>query len=257
MTTETKPNVPHKLQPHVSASDDRKWRQRLPMGEEEVILDVYRHHWFAYASVFFVAASAVLILLILVSVLTGSNSGGGALTHYEDAILAGTILFSIIILLFALIPIWLRAQEKIILSDDSLYQTLQPSLFAGKISQVSLSHVNDVTVRTDFFGTVFGYGNLTIETPGEQDNFEYSVVANAHEAAREIIEAQENYVAALQSGRLPTTFTGSPAYTVPNPQVPPAIDPQEYAEFLEFQRMKRHANERRKQQNQQQNRQAQ
>jgi hypothetical protein len=205
------------------------------MGHDEKTIAIYRHHWFAYASVFFVAVFAVTVIFGLIAAFISQGGDGNIVAQYKDSVVAGTLVFAVIILLFSLIPIWLRSQEKLILSDDSLYQTLQPSLFAGKVSQLNLAHMADVTVRNDFFGTIFGFGHITIETPGEQDNFEYYVLGNAHEAAREILEAHENYVAALESGRIPTTFKGIPAHRTPN------IDPQQYQEFLAFQQMQAQA----------------
>lgn len=225
----------HEIHPHVSPAEDRACHQRLPMGENEKTIAVYRHHWFSYASVLFVGLAAILVIFGIIAVLIAQGGEGNVLAQRSDAVVTGAILFSIVILLFTLIPIWLRSQEKLVLSDDSLYQTLQPSLFAGKVSQLNLAHLADVTVRQDFFGTIFGYGHLTLETPGEQDNFEYYVLGNAHEAAREILEVHENYLAALESGRLPTSFKGVPASQLQS------IDQDEYREFLEFQRMKKQA----------------
>ena len=225
-------NTEHGLHSHVTPAEDRMCHQRLPMGEREETIAIYRHHWFSYVSVLFVALCAITVLFGLVIILMSQGGDAGYLAQHREAVLMGLGLFSIVILLFSLIPIWLRSQEKLILSDDSLYQTLQPSLFAGKVSQLNLAHLADVTVRQDFFGTIFGYGHITLETPGEQDNFEYYVLGNAHEAAREILETHENYIAALESGRLPTTFKGVPASQAPQ------IDPKEYEEFLAFQRMK-------------------
>lgn len=227
-------NSTHEIHPHVSAAEDKMYHQRLPMGSDEKTIAIYRHHWFAYVSILFVVLCVITILLGSAAALV-SQGGAGGLGQYKDTVVAGTVLLSVIILLFALIPVWLRSQERLVLSDDSLYQLLQPSLFAGKVSQLNLAHLADVTVRQNFFGTIFGYAQLTIETPGEQDNFEYTMLGNAHEAAREILEVHENYIAALESGRLPTTFTGVHANATA------AIDPKQYAEFLEFQRMQQQA----------------
>ncbi|MCA9326893.1 hypothetical protein KDA14_00005, partial [Candidatus Saccharibacteria bacterium] len=110
-----------------------------------------------------------------------------------------------------------------------------------KVSQLNLAHLADVTSRQDFFGTIFGFGHLTVETPGEQDNYEFSVLANANAAAKDVIEAHENFQAALESGRIPTTFQGKPAITVNGPQAPVNIDPDQYRQFLEFQKMQQQA----------------
>ena len=107
---------------------------------------------------------------------------------------------------FSFIPVWIRKQETLVLTEEALLQIKKPSLFASKVSQLNLQHVADVTVRQDTIGSMFGFAHLTIETPGEQDNYEFSVVGGAREYAKKIIEAHENYAAALESGRIHSTL---------------------------------------------------
>jgi hypothetical protein len=114
------------------------------------------------------------------------------------------------------------------LTEEAVLQILQPSLFANKISQLNLAHIADVSVRQDFFGTIFGYGKITIETPGEQNNYEFTILPNPQDIARHIIEAHENFQAAVEAGRIPSTL-GVPQA--------PQIDPQQYQQFLEYQQM--------------------
>lgn len=211
------------------------------MGEHEAVLAVYRHHWFAYASILFIAILVVAILFGLTYVLITQGGSDSMFSQYKTNVLMGVIFLSVLVMLFSLIPLWMRSQEKLILTDEALYQTLQPSLFSSKVSQLNLAHLADVTAQHDFFGTIFGFGHVTIETPGEQDNYEFFTLPNARAAVKEIIEAHENFQAALESGRLPTTFRGTPAITANMPQAPISIDPQEYRQFLAFQQMQREA----------------
>lgn len=207
------------------------------MGDEERVLAVYRHHWFAYASIFFIALFASLVIVGFAAMIVGQGDTNNPVSQYQTVIISGSLVFAAVILFASLLPIWLRMQEKLILSDEAIYQMLQPNLFSSKISQLNLAHINDVTSKQDFFGTMFGFGHLTVETPGEQDNYEFSVLANVRQAAKEIIEAHENFQAALESGRITTSFRGQPAVTTSGPQAPTYIDPQEYQQFLAFQRM--------------------
>jgi hypothetical protein len=87
----------------------------------------------------------------------------------------------------------------------------------------------DVSVRQDFFGTVFDFGKISVETPGEQDNYEFFAIPHPKDAAKTIIEAHENYQAALESGRLPSTLGAQP------PAHPIQKDPAQYQQFLAYQ----------------------
>jgi uncharacterized membrane protein YdbT with pleckstrin-like domain len=197
------------------------------MGDDEQVISIYRHHWFAYASVLFLAMCTIVALFGVVVALT---QGSESMVNRQLALFM-TGIFAVLVLLFSMILVYLKSQEKLVLSEDALYQLLQPTLFAGKVSQLSLAHVNDVSVRQDFFGTIFGYGEITIETPGEQNNYVFTVMAEPHKAAKEVIETHENFLAALEAGRLPTTLGSQHQARI-------AVDTREYQEFLEFQRMK-------------------
>jgi hypothetical protein len=116
--------------------------------------------------------------------------------------------------------------------EEALVQILQPSLFASRINQVSLQHIADVSVQQDFIGTVLGYGQIVLETPGEQNNYQFIMLPDPHRVAREVIQAHESFDAALQGGRIATRMTSAmPAA--------PRIDPQQYQEFLQYQQMVR------------------
>jgi uncharacterized membrane protein YdbT with pleckstrin-like domain len=160
-----------------------------------------------------------------------TTDASSTLYDYREAILAGASFFSLLLILGAGVPTYLRSQEQLVLTEEALLQVLQPTLFSSKVDQLSLQHVTDVSVHQDFFGTMLGYGQITIETPGEQNNYKFFAVASPQEAARAISAAHENFDAALQSGRLHTSLGTS------MPQAP-QIDPQEYQEFLQFQQMR-------------------
>jgi hypothetical protein len=133
-------------------------------------------------------------------------------------------------------PAYLMAQEMIVLSNEALFQLLQPSLMSSKVDQVALPDVGNISVRQDMLGTIFGYGHISVETPGEQDNYEFRIVANPKLMAQQIAEEKEDFDAGLQSGRIDTARRG-------NQPAAPTIDPQEFQEFLEFQQMKRQQEE--------------
>lgn len=226
--------------------EDAMLHHKLPIGDEEHILGFYKHHWFAYAQIWIVAFFVVLIIMgLAVAMTTIQNDGSSILSQaYRPAVMAGALLFSVIILAFAYVPIFLRMHEQLVLTNEALFQILRPSLFTDKVSQLSLEHLADVSVRQDFFGNIFGYGHITIETPGEQDNFEYYFLPNPHAASKEIIEAQENFSAALQSGQIRTTFSRKYGYQRPEETANAAtqqaaqISPEEYQEFLKYQQAK-------------------
>jgi hypothetical protein len=215
----------------ISPQADKFLHSKLPIDEDEKILAIYRHHWFAYAASWIVAIVVVVVVMGLAYIFTSLGGDTSPLAAHKSQVMAIASVFCILILLGSLIPVYLRSQEQVVLTEEALLQVVQPSLFASKIDQLSLQHISDVSVKQDFFGTLLGYGYITVETPGEQNNYQFATLPNPHAAAREIISAHENFDAALQGGRMPSTL-GSPAS-----QGMQQIDPHQYQQFLAYQRM--------------------
>ena len=225
----------------VSDKQNQQCHQILPIDDDEQVLAIYRHHIFAYIVPALAATLVIAVLMGLASLMTTPTSLGGSAiipVEYQKITIGAAIILSAATAVFMLVPIWLRAQEHIVLTNEAILQVLQPALFASKVSQTSLDHIADVSVRQDFLGTILGYGKLTVETPGEQDNYEYVYLPNPKEAAREIIEAQENFVAALQSGSLPSKC-GNAAHSEVNQSKNVSVSAEEYRAFQEFQRFQK------------------
>lgn len=204
--------------------------KKLPIDPDERVIAVYRHHWFAYVYSWLITVLVVIGIFGLAWLLTAD---GGAAAPYRSAILGGSAFFGIIVLIGGLIPAYLRSQEELVLTDESLLKLLKPTLLSHKVDQLGLQHVADVSVRQNVIGTMLNFGTLTIETAGEQrTSYDFLLVPNPTSVAQQISEQKEDFDAALQGGRIQSKM--------PN-QMPqaPQIDPQEYQEFLQFQQMRR------------------
>ncbi|MBP9852507.1 MAG: bPH 2 protein [Patescibacteria group bacterium] len=227
---------------NLTPQQQAEFHKRLPINDDETVLGVYRHHWFTYFKIWFVGFVVILIVLAL-TVMYASGASDAARASF----VAGGVAISTLVLVVTFVPVWLRMQEQMVVTNESLMQILQPSPFGSKLSQLSLQHVADVTVRKDFFGSILGFGQITVETPGEQKNYTFPSVSNPDHVTKVIIEAHENFIAALEAGRLPSNIGNQSHQYVGGqvtqyaPQTPPntqTITPEEYQEFLEFKRAK-------------------
>ncbi len=218
---------------NITPKQDKQCHESLPIDKDEKVLGLYKHHILAYILPILGAFLVIIVLLGLALLLTTTKLGQDAVIadQYHVAIFGMVFVLSIGAIVFTFIPVWLRSQEHIVLTDEALLQVLLPGLFDTKISQTSLERISDVTVHEDFLGTMFGYGALTVETSGEQDNYEYLFLPQARDVARQIIESQEEFMIALEGGHL------QPKNTIDKPQNI-TIDSKQYQEFLQFQKQK-------------------
>lgn len=119
---------------------------------------------------------------------------------YANLFAALALAFSILIVILSSI---VYRQNRLIVTDRNITQILQNGLFNRKVSQLNLVNVEDVTsTQNGIIATIFGYGELKIETAGEQVNFHYTYCPNPGYFAKIILNAREEILG--QNDEVPT-----------------------------------------------------
>ncbi len=160
---------------------------------EELVTVIYKHPIgiIAIYSQILIAiiALAVLFVLIAGNILTGFSS--------QDLILIGSAAVIIAAFLIGVLglSIYVYRRSKIIVTDKSLVQIIQKAIFNRKVSRLSLSNVEDVSVeQKGILASMFNFGTLTIQTAGEMDNFIFPLCPMPNKFAEQIIDARQKYV---------------------------------------------------------------
>lgn len=167
-------------------------------GNEDFVIEI-RKHPFGMVLIWGLGIFVALILLfvpILLAAFLSSNSASSLVGNQGSTV--QVILFGVAIFLalgalaVTLINVFLYKNNVIFVTSEKIAQVLYSSLFNRKISQMSIGDVQDVTVRQDgIFPRIFGYGKLSIETAGEQDNYEFTYVPDPYETSKLIVGAHE------------------------------------------------------------------
>jgi uncharacterized membrane protein YdbT with pleckstrin-like domain len=164
------------------------------LAPDETIICQFRKHWINVVPIFvgcFILAAVMLALIY-------------AVARYGDSI-AKTVPLPIVsllvlvmaglTLLIAIVAYWVYTQNRIIVSTQHIIQITQAGLFSRKVSQLSLAKVQDVSSsRNGLVATILGFGNITIETAGEEENFTFSQVPDPYGLAQTIMKAHEALV---------------------------------------------------------------
>jgi hypothetical protein len=143
----------------------------------------------------FVAVGAITTLLITLSPGTfdTSNSeisGSLSLVMTVAAVLLVLILFT---------TTYIYRQSRLLVTDRSLVQIMQKTLFIRKVSRLSMSNVEDVSEeQRGILASIFNYGTLTVQTAGEMENFIFPLCPNPARLADRIIEARQAYAKSIQ-----------------------------------------------------------
>lgn len=150
--------------------------------------------------VFIVINAVFLTALILGILFMVAKNETGILESFDvsaDFDLAGVmaVVFMVVITLIlagALLGGYIYINSYIILTDQKLILINTKGIFARRVSQLSIGDVQDVSVdQNTLLSRLFNYGNINIETAGEQAHFVFSYADKPNDNAKFIVEAHE------------------------------------------------------------------
>lgn len=194
------PTVPA-VSPEIKVRHDQSVRDypQLNLSEGEyVILDIKRH------PIGMVIPTAITLLLVVVLlVFAASFSSLTANIPLFPAVNPGAVL-GIALLLVALvvlggaIALWVYLQNHFFMTNESVIQEIQQSLFVRHEQTVSLGSIEDASFfQAGIAQTIFNYGTIRLSTEGEETTYIFHYVANPkHQVA-----ILNNAIEAFKNGR--------------------------------------------------------
>ncbi len=206
--------------------------------EEDIIIYVHRH-WACFLGQFFLSFFLLIIpisILILIYIFNHSFFRG-LVTNIIVLILS---VYYLIAIAFAFVS-WVSFYYNVyIVTKDEIIEITQVGFFGRKISQLSLLRVQDITSHIKgFLPTLFDYGDVLVETAGEQsENFLLKDVPNPQEISTQIMnihntmighEGRENQM--LEAEGVLKNEISPPEKISPAPETPP--EKTSYQELLE------------------------
>lgn len=170
----------------------------LNLSEGEfVVLDVKRHPIGLLLPV--LATSVVLLTLMVVLIVYPADASGDALAlpSYGTA-------FMVIFLMMALvgvggaIAVWVYLQNQFYMTNESVIQEIQHSLFSRHEQTVSLGSIEDASFKqSGILQTALNYGTVRLSTEGEETTYRFSYVRNP----RNHVAILNNAIEAFKNGR--------------------------------------------------------
>lgn len=169
----------------------------IQLREGEKIIAIYRRH--LVTLIFEIAPLVVFAFLIIAGALSSAAFLPEKFSALYPLILFTTVLFlhlfwiaGFIMLADFFLGIW-------ILTDQRVIAVEQESLFTRVVSECSLSKIQDISVETrGFIPTILRYGDLTVRTASERENFIFKQVARPDSASEEIARAAKECAASEQ-----------------------------------------------------------
>lgn len=172
---------------------------QLNLSEGEfIVLDVKRHPIGLLMPL--LATGLILIALIAVLILYPSNpdaSMGVALPSYE------IIFFPLLILMLLVAAggsavVWVYLQNQFYLTNESVIQEIQHSLFSRHEQTVSLGSIEDASFKqSGILQLMLNYGTVRLSTEGEETTYRFSYVADP----RSHVATLNNAIESFKNGR--------------------------------------------------------
>lgn len=121
-------------------------------------------------------------------------SSFGLPQDFDLANLLSSVLMVVVAFVFAgsIVAGYVYSNSYVIITEQKLVLINTRGIFARRVSQLSIGDVQDVSVdQNTFFSRIFNYGNINIETAGEQAHFVFSFADKPNDNAKYIVDAHE------------------------------------------------------------------
>ena len=170
----------------------------LNLSDHEYIVSAIRRHpagmWFT-----------VIITALAISVIFGMMMNfpliaevlGISMNGYGLVILMG-VLLTILFLIGGYAAIWVYMSNRFFLTNESVIQEIQTSLFSRKEQTVSLLNIEDASFdQKGPIQAMLNYGSIRLSTEGDETTYLFDYVSNPKQA----IAILNNAVEAFKNGR--------------------------------------------------------
>ncbi|MEO8691826.1 MAG: hypothetical protein ABI397_03525 [Candidatus Saccharimonas sp.] len=155
----------------------------LNLSEGEYVVRVVRRH---PIGMFWPAVMTTLLLTIVLSLVLNFDLIRDKLHIFSDVSLGSAtgigLLITALILAGGYAAIWVFINNQFILTNESVIQEIQLSLFSKREQTISLGSVKDVSFQQRGPGqTMLNFGSIRLSTEGEGTSYDFTYVANPKE----------------------------------------------------------------------------
>ncbi len=177
-------------------------RQKYPFlnlsDGEFVILDIKRHPIGLLAPI----AVTILLLVAIFAFMAFYPSlysvGSATIMPTPAAMLGICLLFAVLVMLGCAVALWVYLQNQFFMTNESVIQEIQESLFSRREQTVSLGSIEDASFQqVGIIQTILNYGTIRLSTEGEETTYIFRFV----EDPKKQISILNNAIEAFKNGR--------------------------------------------------------
>lgn len=211
-TTEAKPQTVHMARPveperqaisHAVRSKHDQSRMTYPglnLSEGEFVIRKVVRHPIGLVGPMILGVFLVLAALIFLFSFdaTMKSLSLSALMINSSMMILPTLIFVGLVLIGMYIIYYVYSNNEFYLTNESVIQEIQISLFSKSEQTVSLVNIEDASyTQLGIIQQIFNYGSIRLSTEGEETTYRFTYVSNP----KEVIAVLNNAVEAFKNGR--------------------------------------------------------
>ncbi len=158
---------------------------------DEKVIVFTRRHWFVLLNVIIGGAFAILFPFIIIIF------GAPILIKYDLSSIF-TLIWSIdtmTVWFYVFYQLTMHSLDTWIVTDERVLDIMQESLFVRKVSELHLSSLQDISVKTNgFIQSYLDFGNLEIQTGATANRFLFEEVPHPLEIKDKIMEYAHDFI---------------------------------------------------------------
>lgn len=171
----------------------------LNLSEGEfVVIDIKRHPVGLLLPVFATGATILALIVALILYPSDMSASGVASLPTFSQIVIPMILLMLLIGVGGSIAVWVYLQNQFFMTNESVIQEIQHSLFSRHEQTVSLGSIEDASFKqSGVLQLMMNYGTVRLSTEGEETTYRFTYVTNP----RNHVAILNNAIEAFKNGR--------------------------------------------------------
>lgn len=160
---------------------------------EFVILDIKRHPIGLFLPIFATSVALLAIVFMLIIYPSTETATSMGIPSF-GAILLPALLLMLLVGLGGFIAVWVYLQNQFFLTNESVIQEIQHSLFSRHEQTVSLGSIEDASFKhVGILQSMFNYGTIRLSTEGEETTYRFAYVADPRKQVAILNNAIEDF----------------------------------------------------------------
>lgn len=180
--------------------DSKKAFPFLNLSEGEYVISAVGRHPIGLLQIWLVVGFVFLLLFGILGAVAGGyfKTATGDQLFPIQLVAIPLLLLAVVALLFGFIETSIYNANKFFLTNESVIQYIQTSLFSKRQQTVSLGNVEDASYsQNGIIPSMFNYGQLRLSTEGDETTYRFSYASHPEKQ----ISVLNNAVESFKNGR--------------------------------------------------------